>query len=94
MMRRENGDANPHVGKPIDRPNASRYVGRVMTADVAQAVEALRAALEAVDELDQKVHAATTRAKMERYQNARIEARAALRQARADLDTVLLGPES
>lgn len=72
--------------------NASYTVRRIMTADVAQAVEALRLALADVDRFDDAVAAAgsSTRAVLK---SGREIARVALKKRRAELDLILLGPE-
>jgi hypothetical protein len=78
---------------PVDRNNAAHYTARIMTADVAQAVAALQLTLQHVDQLDDMVRLAKTSAAREVATRERETARGVLRQRRAELDTILLGPD-
>lgn len=69
-------------------------IRRIMTADVAQAVERLRQALGTVDRIDDAILSSRTPTERERAREQRREAIAALAKRRAELDTILLGPES
>lgn len=79
----------------MNRPASPRSpfsVARI-TADVAQAVVNLQAALLAVDAADEVVAGALTGTEAALAKRRREEVRATLRRVRAELDTVLLGPD-
>lgn len=80
-------------GRVVASRAGEALVRRVMRSDVAQAVEALRVALLTVDRHDQAVYAASTPLARADRAAEREKARALLRRARTDLDTILLGDD-